>query len=228
MLQVRDARPGEHARVGELTVAAYLADSVVPASSPYLAELRDARRRAELAELLVAESADGRLAGTVTWCVAGTPYAEVSRSGEAEFRMLAVDPGARGLGVGAALVAACIARTRAAGATALVLCTARLDGPAVRLYERLGFRREPDRDWEPVPDLPLYGYALGPLLPERYCDACGSPVGTAGHEACAARRELEPPRFCAACGRRMSVQVTPLGWAARCSRHGDRTSGPTR
>ncbi|WP_099299110.1 biotin synthase auxiliary protein BsaP [Corynebacterium dentalis] len=31
---------------------------------------------------------------------------------------------------------------------------------------------------------------------------------------------LEPPRFCAHCGRRMQVQVHPMGWTATCSRHG--------
>ena len=35
---------------------------------------------------------------------------------------------------------------------------------------------------------------------------------------------LEPPRFCPDCGRRMVVQVTPTGWTARCSRHGERRS----
>ncbi len=36
----------------------------------------------------------------------------------------------------------------------------------------------------------------------------------------AAQLGLEPPRYCAACGRRMTVQVRPDGWWARCSRHG--------
>ena len=34
----------------------------------------------------------------------------------------------------------------------------------------------------------------------------------------ARRAALEPPRYCAQCRRRMVVQVTPLGWTARCSR----------
>ncbi|WKD60642.1 hypothetical protein CCICO_02985 [Corynebacterium ciconiae DSM 44920] len=32
---------------------------------------------------------------------------------------------------------------------------------------------------------------------------------------------LEPPRFCQICGRRMIVQVLPMGWVAHCSRHGE-------
>ena len=57
-----------------------------------------------------------------------------------------------------------------------------------------------------------------------YCDQCGAPAEAGGHERCAARRALEPPRYCADCGRRMVVQVTPTGWTARCSRHGERRS----
>lgn len=36
---------------------------------------------------------------------------------------------------------------------------------------------------------------------------------------------LEAPRFCPLCGRRMVAQVYPYGWKARCSRHGEVTSG---
>jgi hypothetical protein len=43
----------------------------------------------------------------------------------------------------------------------------------------------------------------------------------------AAELGLEPPRYCAQCGRRMVVQVDPVGWLARCSRHGVITSAAT-
>jgi hypothetical protein len=45
-------------------------------------------------------------------------------------------------------------------------------------------------------------------------DAAGAALPTA------AQLGLEPPRYCAACGRRMTVQVRPDGWWAKCSRHG--------
>jgi hypothetical protein len=54
-----------------------------------------------------------------------------------------------------------------------------------------------------------------------YCGQCGRPAG-AGHDACARRAALEPPRYCPECARRMVVQVTPTGWRASCSRHGER------
>ncbi|WP_433467692.1 hypothetical protein [Spirillospora sp. CA-128828] len=53
-----------------------------------------------------------------------------------------------------------------------------------------------------------------------YCDRCGDPAPEGDHASCRAAREMEPPRYCAHCRRRMIVQVTPLGWTARCSVHG--------
>ena len=61
-----------------------------------------------------------------------------------------------------------------------------------------------------------------------YCDRCGEPAAQGApagapadeHAACRAARAMEPPRYCAHCRRRMVVQVTPLGWTARCSEHG--------
>ncbi|WP_313503505.1 biotin synthase auxiliary protein BsaP [Corynebacterium variabile] len=35
---------------------------------------------------------------------------------------------------------------------------------------------------------------------------------------------LDAPRFCPECGRRRVVQVTPHGWTAVCSRHGETDS----
>ncbi|MFC5185259.1 biotin synthase auxiliary protein BsaP [Actinomadura harenae] len=57
-----------------------------------------------------------------------------------------------------------------------------------------------------------------------YCDRCGDDLPTGDHAACRTARELEPPRFCGHCRRRMVVQVTPLGWTARCVEHGTITS----
>ncbi|WP_436773568.1 hypothetical protein [Yinghuangia sp. YIM S09857] len=60
----------------------------------------------------------------------------------------------------------------------------------------------------------------GPAPASLYCDQCGEAASEAGHEACARRRELEPPRYCGSCRRRMVVQVTPRGWTAKCVEHG--------
>ncbi|WP_433798365.1 hypothetical protein [Actinomycetospora sp. CA-084318] len=58
-----------------------------------------------------------------------------------------------------------------------------------------------------------------------YCSFCGGDTATGDHEHCRSRlSRIDPPRYCAQCARRMVVQVDPMGWTARCSRHGERTS----
>jgi hypothetical protein len=54
-----------------------------------------------------------------------------------------------------------------------------------------------------------------------YCDGCGKPLAGLDHSRCRARRAAtDPPRFCTGCGRKLVVQVLPLGWTARCVRCG--------
>ncbi|GAB3590297.1 GNAT family N-acetyltransferase [Angustibacter peucedani] len=160
-VQVRVARPEELDAVGELTARAYLDDGLVPEGTDYQLTLRRASDRALHSELLVAvDDATSALLGTVSFVRAGSAYAEVSREGETEFRMLAVDRSARGRGVGRLLVRACVERSRAAGASRVVICTSTEMAPAHALYESEGFVRAPDRDWRPAPHVLLLGYAL--------------------------------------------------------------------
>ena len=103
--------------------------------------------------MYVATLADlpGVLAGTVTFCPEGSPWSELARPGEGEFRMLAVAPEARRRGVAEALVGVCLERSTELGYTAVVLCSLPQQEPAHRIYRRLGFRRTPDLDWSPRP-----------------------------------------------------------------------------
>lgn len=78
--------------------------------------------------------------------MASNPGLEV-REDEAEIRLLAVTPGARGRGVGKALVAECIRRAHHLGCQRLVLSTRPTMTSAQRLYMRAGFVRAPARDW---------------------------------------------------------------------------------
>lgn len=160
-MTVRPARPEEYAEIGELTARVYLDAGYTRPGSAYLPRLRDARSRAEQAELLVAVDDAGKLVGSVTYAAGGSPYAETATgSGEAGFRMLVVDPAGRGLGVGTALVRACLDRARAGGARTVRLSTQPEMHAAHRLYERLGFTRTPELDWSPEPDVHLITYAL--------------------------------------------------------------------
>ena len=156
-MEVRRALPEEYDRVGELTVRAYAAFTLGPAD-PYVARLRDAASRAEGGELWVALDGD-RLLGNVTYCPPGSPFREVSRDDEGEFRMLAVDPTSRGAGAGTALATLCEERARAHGAVGMALSTLAAMTDAHRIYARLGYARDPGRDWSPLPGVHLIAFS---------------------------------------------------------------------
>lgn len=154
-ITIRQAAPDDYATLGEITAQAYLGDGPLDfgESDQYLGELRDVAKRAAAAEVLVAVEA-GRVLGGVTFVPAGGPMADIARAGEAEIRMLAVAPEARGRGAGEALVRACVERARALdGCVRVVLSTQWTMHAAHRIYERLGFARTPERDWNPLSDL---------------------------------------------------------------------------
>jgi ribosomal protein S18 acetylase RimI-like enzyme len=142
-----------------VTRQAYVDDGYMPADEPYTEHLADAERRAAEAELWVAAD-EGQVLGCVTFCPPGSPWREISEEGEAEFRMLAVSPAARGRGVGEALVRHCLERARELDLHVMVLSTMDKMAAAHRLYERLGFTRLSERDWEPVPGVTLLAYRL--------------------------------------------------------------------
>ncbi|MFI1162729.1 GNAT family N-acetyltransferase [Streptomyces sp. NPDC020801] len=152
---IRQVREDEHVLLGEITAQAYLLDGLLDfgESDGYLGELKDVAKRAAAAEVLVAVES-GRVLGGVTLVPSGGPLADIAGAGEAEIRMLAVAHAARGRGTGDALVRACVDRARSTpGCVRVVLSTQHTMHAAHRIYERLGFVRTPERDWNPVPDL---------------------------------------------------------------------------
>lgn len=146
--------------MGDLVLAAYVADGFVDPGSPYVARLADTATRAAEAEVLVAHDGSGQLLGTVTYCPAGSPWREIAGDDEGEFRMLAVSPDARGRGVGEALVRACLDRSRAEGRAGVAISSMATMRAARRLYERLGFVRAPEQDWRPQDEVALEALRL--------------------------------------------------------------------
>ncbi|MQY34847.1 hypothetical protein SRB17_28170 [Streptomyces sp. RB17] len=152
---IRHATPDEYGPLGEITAQAYLQDGLLDfgESDAYLDELRNVGKRAAAADVLVAARNDTLLGG-VTFVPSPGPMADIARPEEAEIRMLAVARAGRGQGAGEALVRACVDRARAIeGCRAVVLSTQRTMHAAHRIYERLGFVRTPERDWNPLPEL---------------------------------------------------------------------------
>ncbi|WP_280235500.1 GNAT family N-acetyltransferase [Nocardia cyriacigeorgica] len=153
-LIVRDARATEYETVTELTLEVYVGEGYVPPDNPYVDELADTARRAASAQVLVAVHED-LVVGSSTVARAGTPYAEIARPGELEFRMLAVAKRARGLGVGSTLVRTVIDTAAAEGLDAVVLTTMAPMVDARRIYDRFGFVAVPERDWRTDDGQPL-------------------------------------------------------------------------
>jgi ribosomal protein S18 acetylase RimI-like enzyme len=157
-LTIRPARAEELSAVGAHTVLAYQVDGEIKGG--YERMLADAPGRHRDAELLVAVDASDRVLGTVTIARGGQKWADIAQPGELEFRMLAVDPAARRRGVGEALVRAVLERAKELGAVRVMLSSQRSMVVAHRMYERLGFRRAPDRDWVVLPGLSLIAYGV--------------------------------------------------------------------
>jgi ribosomal protein S18 acetylase RimI-like enzyme len=157
-LLIRPARPEEYEALGELLVAAFRSLPLMPGDEEYVRELGDIRARAEEACQLVAATPAGGLLGGVTY-VPGpeSRYSQQLAAGEAGIRMLGVDPARHDRGVGRALTEACIGRARSDGRTRVRLYTGTWMLAAQHLYEQLGFRRVPERDY---PQYGMLAYAL--------------------------------------------------------------------
>lgn len=161
-MAIRLAREEDLPAVGALTFDAYRANGYLAGREDgyYAGGLANARPRYEEAELLVAVDDAGTVLGTVTIAQPGSSWREIGRPDELEFRMLAVSPAARGRGVGEALARRVLDRAVELGFTAVVLSSSEKMHAAHRIYERLGFRRTPELDWSPEPDVPLITYRL--------------------------------------------------------------------
>ena len=163
-LTIRTARPDELGTASAIIRAAY---SEYAGAMPggrferYIGHAADVWSRQDEAELIVAEFA-GRIVGTVTF------YPDASDSGQggwpngmAGIRLLGVHPEARGWGVGRALTEECIERARSRGAAAIGLHTTEMMAVARAMYERMGFIRVPERDYNPTSGIQVMAYRLG-------------------------------------------------------------------
>jgi GNAT superfamily N-acetyltransferase len=162
-LNIRDARAGDRAAIEVVTIAAYLE------YAPIMQENWERYRHSILGTLadvkpatqIVAEQ-DGAIVGTVLLFPAATvinrPAGGTATLTWPEIRLLAVSPAARGQGVGAALVRDCMRRAREAGADAVTLHTTDMMAVAMSMYERMGFARATELDFEPAPGFTIKGY----------------------------------------------------------------------
>ena len=157
-MDIRDARPEEFGRIGELRVAAYRADGFLSETSTYTDTLRVLGMDGT-GEILAAVD-EGHILGTVT-LVSWPHGGEVLRApGEGEVRALAVAAAARGRGIGRGLLAAVMRRASAREVRELLLLTQPDMLAAQHLYAEAGFGRRPDRDYEYAPGHRLLAFGL--------------------------------------------------------------------
>jgi ribosomal protein S18 acetylase RimI-like enzyme len=151
-IEVREARPEEHAAAGKVTADAYR-EFIRPGEDDwerYLLRIADVTARADRTTILVAIE-DGRVLGSLTLELDGRVRDEDDEDQrpldprEAHIRMLGVDPASRGRGVAKALMAESEARARVAGKTFMTLNTTRRMKAAQAMYARLGYGRLEDR-----------------------------------------------------------------------------------
>ena len=144
MVTIRPATVDDLPAVADLTYLAYVESGHVAASDPYVAELTDVQARR--ANLFVAD-VEGQVAGSVNIAVPGSSMIEVAYDNELEFRMLAVHPRYQGRGIGRKLVGFVLDHARQRDLSQVVITTMGSMTTAQAMYTRLGFHREPDRDW---------------------------------------------------------------------------------
>ena len=166
-LQIRDLHASEAEALGQLLVQVYsqLPGFPSPTEQPgyytMLANIGQFTTR-PLTQVLVALH-DNKLVGGVVYfgdmAQYGSGGSATSVPNAAGIRLLAVDPQARGLGVGKALTAACIALARQQQRAEVVLHTTKAMQVAWAMYEKLGFVRSPDLDFLQGA-LPVFGFRL--------------------------------------------------------------------
>ena len=151
VLVVRDAVPADYPAIRDVVIAAYrqYAGLIAPEIfSAYLADLLDLDTHARHGRLFVVE-ADHWVCAFGAWYPDASVQGVGLPPGWASGRALAVHPAARGNGAARALLATGECLARQAGAPVLAFHTVSFMTGAIALYERLGYCRAPqfDYDW---------------------------------------------------------------------------------
>src|SRR6516225_11085511 len=147
---VRDAVPADYPAIREVLIAAYrqYADLLsLDIFSPYLADVLDLDKHARHGRLIVVE-VDGWICGFGAFYPDTTVQDVGFPAGWAGGRALAVHPAARGHGVARTLIATCERLARESGAPVFAFHTASFMTGAIALYERLGYHRAPEFDFD--------------------------------------------------------------------------------
>ena len=165
---IRKAKPQEHLLVGELMVTVYsqLDGFPSPKEQPkYYDKLRNIGQKTQVEgnQLLVAVDEADQVLGAV-WYIGdvknyesgGSVTSEINSAG---FRLLAVDPKVRGLGIGKNLSQACIDIAKKESKDQLIIHSTEAMKTAWKMYEQMGFKRSADLDFLQK-GFPVFGFRL--------------------------------------------------------------------
>nr|WP_162241230.1 GNAT family N-acetyltransferase [Leifsonia sp. Leaf325] len=142
---VRLVRPDEYEAAADLSERAYTSEYDI--TETYRTSIRQIAERAAEHQVWVAvDTTTGTLLGAVATPRPGHSISPLARHGELDFRLLAVDPPARGRGIGALLTRHVIELARLRGLDHVVMNSGQQMVGAHRLYEKLGFGRLPERE----------------------------------------------------------------------------------
>lgn len=165
---VRNAIPEEFERIGKLMVDVYSQLDGFPKKEDQpdyykmLANIGELSYKAHT-ELLVAIDNQGNIGGAVVYFSdmisygsGGTATKEKNASG---FRLLAVDPKVRGLGLGKLLTLECIKKAKEMDQPQVIIHSTKAMQVAWKMYEKIGFKRSEDLDFMQE-KLPVFGFRL--------------------------------------------------------------------
>jgi ribosomal protein S18 acetylase RimI-like enzyme len=167
-LEIRNAKPEEFTRIGELLVAVYSQLEGFPKASEQpdyynmLLNVGELTKR-ENTELIVAVSEEHKVVGAVVYFSDMKSYGSGGTATKLQnasgFRLLAVDPEERGQGIGKMLCGECILRTKAHQQQQLYIHSTESMKVAWKMYESMGFLRYEEIDFIQG-ELPVYGFKL--------------------------------------------------------------------
>ena len=171
---IRNAKPEEFGALGKLMVTVYSQlegfpkESDQPEYYQLLYNIGDWTKRPST-ELLVATTSKGGLLGGVVYFgdmqYYGSGGSATSEKNAGGFRLLAVDPIARGKGIGKLLTSECIRKAKAARLSQMIIHSTKAMQTAWKIYENMGFKRSEDLDFMQG-ELPVYGFRLSLSRPD--------------------------------------------------------------
>jgi GNAT superfamily N-acetyltransferase len=161
-ITIEETPVSEWSKVADITreaYAEYAASSDKSFWSMYEKSTENTLLHDEFAIRLVAKRGN-EIFGSVLYC---PPYKRKIGGREInnifpEMRLLAVPPSNRNLGIAGALICYCEDKAAATGFDTITLHTTVLMQTAKAMYERRGYVRYPELDFEPVPGFTVWGY----------------------------------------------------------------------